>query len=228
MLVTPSRSNARKATPRRRARPVQALPEPRSKDGRERILAVAIRSFSEQGYEGTTTAGIAREVGVTQPLVHHHFGSKEALWRAAMDELFVDVGKITRGAGTTPEERLLDGVARFVRFVAARPEVTRVIAREGAVASPRLTYLVDRYLRPAFGAVVDAIRDGQQSGAFTTEFRPELILMLMLGAGSHPFDVTALFRESLGIDTQSPRTREAVVVLLSEILARGLLRAPLR
>ena len=35
------------------------------KDGRERILAVAIRSFSELGYEGTTTAGVARDAEVT-------------------------------------------------------------------------------------------------------------------------------------------------------------------
>ncbi len=209
----------KRAPARRRATPAS---EPVEKDGRERILAAAIRSFSEQGYEGTTTAGIAREVGVTQPLVHHHFGSKEALWRAAMDELFADVEAITRGAGETPTEQLLDGVERFVRFVAVRPEVTRVIAREGAAPSPRLTYLVDRYLRPAFGAVVEAIRAGQRSGAFTKEFRPELILMLMLGAGSHPFDVTAMFRESLGLDTQSPRTREELVVLLRELLARGL------
>lgn len=218
-LVPARRSTPRAAPVRRRATPT---PAPVEKDGRERILATAIRSFSEQGYEGTTTAGIAREVGVTQPLVHHHFGSKEALWRAAMDELFADVEAITRGAGETPAEQLLDGVERFVRFVAARPEVTRVIAREGAVPSPRLTYLVDRYLRPAFGAVIEAIRAGQRSGTFTKEFRPELILMLLLGAGSHPFDVTAMFRESLGLDTQSPRTRDEVVVLLRELLARGL------
>jgi AcrR family transcriptional regulator len=204
-------------------RPANAGAAP-EKDGRERILAVAIRWFSERGYEGTTTAGIAREVGVTQPLVHHHFGSKEALWREAMDVLFADVGPLTAGAGDTPEEQLLDGVERFVRFVAARPEVTRVIAREGAASSPRLTYLIDRYLRPAFGAVVEALRAGQGSGAFRTGLRPELILMLVLGAGSHPFDVTALMRESLGVDTTTEGTREDVVLLLREVLAHGLFR----
>lgn len=203
----------------------RAAPE---KAGRERILAVAIRSFSEQGYEGTTTAGIAREIGVTQPLVHHHFGSKEALWRAAMDELFADVGPLTAGVGDTPEEQLLDGVERFVRFVAARPEVTRVIAREGAAPSARLTYLIDRYLRPAFATVVDALRAGQESGAFRRDLRPELILMLILGAGSHPFDVTALMRESLGVDTTGARTRDDVVFLLRELVAGGLLRRPPR
>ena len=204
-------------------RPANASAAP-EKDGRERILAVAIRSFSERGYEGTTTAGIAREVGVTQPLVHHHFGSKEALWRAAMDELFAGVGPLTAGVGDTPEEQLLDGVERFVRFVAARPEVTRVIAREGAASSPRLTYLIDRYLRSAFGAVVEALRAGQTSGGFRTGLRPELILMLVLGAGSHPFDVTALMRESLGVDTTTDRTREDVVLLLREVLSYGLFR----
>lgn len=197
---------------------------PPEKDGRERILAVAIRSFSEQGYEGTTTAGIAREVGVTQPLVHHHFGSKEALWREAMDALFGDVLTVTAGVGATPEEQLLDGAERFVRFAAARPAVTRVITREGAAPSPRLTYLVDRYLRPAFGAVVDALRAGQRTGAVAKEFRPELILMLMLGAGSHPFDVTALVRESLGVDATSTQTRDEVIALLRAMLSRGLFR----
>jgi TetR/AcrR family transcriptional regulator len=220
--VTAARATSRKASK-------QAAALPPEKDGRERILAVAIRSFSEQGYEGTTTAGIAREVGVTQPLVHHHFGSKEALWRAAMDELFGGVGAITAGLGGTPEERLLDGVERFVRFVADRPQVTRVIAREGAAPSARLTYLVDRYLRPAFGTVVDALRAGQKSGAFSKEFRPELVLMLILGAGSHPFDVTALMRESLGVDTTSRATRDQIVHLLLEVLTHGLFRdAPRR
>ena len=219
--VTAPRTKTRKAAARRRA--AAAPPE---KDGRERILAVAIRSFSEQGYEGTTTAGIAREVGVTQPLVHHHFGSKEALWRAAMDELFGDVLTVTAGVGATPEEQLLDGAERFVRFVSAHPEVTRVIAREGAAPSPRLTYLVDRYLRPAFGAVVAAVRAAQRDGVIAQEFRPELILMLMLGAGSHPFDVTALVRESLGLDATSPRTRDEVAALLRAMLSRGLFRAP--
>jgi hypothetical protein len=48
--------------------------------------------------------------------------------------------------------------------------------------------------------------------------------MLVLGAGSHPFDVTALMRESLGVDTTTEGTREDVVLLLREVLAHGLFR----
>ena len=74
--------------------------------------------------------------------------------------------------------------------------------------------------------MVDALRAGQRTGAVAKEFRPELILMLMLGAGSHPFDVTALVRESLGVDATSATIRDEVAALLRAMLSRGLFRDP--
>jgi AcrR family transcriptional regulator len=202
---------------------VSAPPE---QGGRERILAVAIRMFSELGYDGTTTAGVAREAGVTQPLVHHHFGSKDGLWEAAMDELFRDVKRFTAPRDGPLAERLLGPFEEFVRYVSVRPQVTRVVAREGAAPSPRLTHLVDRYLREPFRDVVAAVREGQRAGLIATDVRPELVLFLVLGAGSHLFDVTALARESVGLDATAPATREAFVRLLRETLVGGIFRDP--
>jgi TetR/AcrR family transcriptional regulator len=201
-----------------------AATAPAEQAGRDRILAVAIRSFSEAGYDGTTTAGVAREAGVTQPLVHHHFGSKDGLWRAAMAELFRDVRSFTAPRNGSLADRLLGPIEQFVRFVALRPEVTRVVAREGAAPSPRLTHLVDRYLRAPFRDVVAAVREGQKAGLIATDVRPELVLFLVLGAGSHLFDVTALARESVGIDATAPATRDAFVKLMRETLLSGIFR----
>jgi AcrR family transcriptional regulator len=212
--------------PRRRpgaARQHPAPPGLPDLDGRDRILAAAIRHFSERGYEGTTTAGVAREAGVTQPLVHHHFGSKEGLWRAALDALFSEVRGIRVARGGSPTERLLAAAEQFVRFVAARPEVTRIVAREGASPSPRLDELVARHLREPFQRFVAAIRAGQREGVLDPEVRPELLLFLLLGAGSHLFDVAALARESLGVDAASPQTRDEFVALLRTVLRRGLM-----
>src|SRR5512134_3728154 len=62
--------------------------------GRERILHVALEEFAANGFEGTSMAHIARRAGVTQPLVHYHFESKDALWRAAVDNV---LGLVNQG-----------------------------------------------------------------------------------------------------------------------------------
>lgn len=209
-----TRSRARRST--------AAVPE---QDGRERILTAAIRAFSEFGYAGATTAGIARAAGVTQPLIHHHFGSKDGLWRAAVDAVFSNVPRLVRTAGGAPPgEALMEIVERFVRFVAAHPEATRIIAREGAAPTSRLDYLLKRYLHEPFREVVDVLRAAQNAGVVTPDIRPELALFFVLGAGSHLFDVSALAERSQGIDTTASWTREAFVVLMRTVLEQGLLR----
>jgi len=56
---------------------------------RQAILAAARHSFGNGGYAGTTIRGVARAAGVDPALVHHYFGSKDALFTAAL-ELPVD------------------------------------------------------------------------------------------------------------------------------------------
>ena len=160
---------------------------------------------------------------MTQPLVHHHFGSKEGLWRAAMDSLFSHVSTVVAiPADVSPQNRLVAVAERFVRFVAEHPEITRIVAREGAAPSPRLTYLVDRYLREPFQQMVAATRAGQRNGLIAADVRPDLLLFVILGAGSHLFDVTALAKESVGIEASETRTREDFVALMRALLTRGL------
>ena len=52
---------------------------------REKILAHARSHFGEVGYEGATVRGIAAGAQVDAALVLHYFGSKDGVFRAAMD-----------------------------------------------------------------------------------------------------------------------------------------------
>jgi TetR/AcrR family transcriptional regulator len=212
--VSPPNTTPRTATP-------GPAPPPDSA-GRARILAVALRSFADRGYDGTTTAAVAREAHVTQPLVHHHFGSKEGLWRAAMDTLFSELRMFTALDRTLPPTRaLLKVVEGFVRLSAARPELTRIIAREGATPTPRLKYLVDRYLGPQLREIVATLSAEQAAGAIDPALRPELLLFFVTGAAAHLFDVAALARTALGLDVTAEPTREAFVALVLSILEKG-------
>ncbi|WP_406364523.1 TetR/AcrR family transcriptional regulator [Streptomyces sp. NBC_00645] len=53
---------------------------------RERqVLAAATEEFGRHGYEATTVAVVAARVGVTKPLLHHYFGSKQELYLACLN-----------------------------------------------------------------------------------------------------------------------------------------------
>ena len=52
---------------------------------RRAIVQAALRVFSSGSYAGATTAEIAREAGVSEPMLYRHFASKRDLWAACLD-----------------------------------------------------------------------------------------------------------------------------------------------
>jgi AcrR family transcriptional regulator len=51
---------------------------------KEAILDAARRAFAEHGYQRATVRGVAELAGVDPALVHHYFGTKQALFVAAV------------------------------------------------------------------------------------------------------------------------------------------------
>lgn len=55
---------------------------------RERILQGARRVFSLHPYRAATTRMIAQAADIEHPLIHYHFGSKEALFEAVAEQMY--------------------------------------------------------------------------------------------------------------------------------------------
>jgi len=53
---------------------------------RRALVEAALRVFSEGSYAGATTAQIAREAGVSEPILYRHFASKRELYFACVGE----------------------------------------------------------------------------------------------------------------------------------------------
>ncbi len=53
-------------------------------EGRELLLAAALKLFSEQGIEGVSIRAVTREAGLGPASVHYHFGTKDALLDAVI------------------------------------------------------------------------------------------------------------------------------------------------
>src|SRR4051794_7053757 len=68
----------------------------------DRILAAAKRLFASQGYEATSTMAIARFAGTSESQMMKHFGSKEGLLGAILDEGWKSMKAPLGGIGEMP------------------------------------------------------------------------------------------------------------------------------
>jgi TetR/AcrR family transcriptional regulator len=64
---------------------VTRLPAPQR---RQTLLEAARRVFIAKSYAGATTADIAREAGVSEPILYRHFASKRELYLACLDDVW--------------------------------------------------------------------------------------------------------------------------------------------
>ncbi len=60
----------------------------RTAETKARILAATVESIGEVGFQRTTAAEISRRAGVTWGAVQHHFGSKDGILGAILEESF--------------------------------------------------------------------------------------------------------------------------------------------
>lgn len=58
-----------------------------AKDTREKILALALDRFSQNGYDGTNIRELTESLGLVKSALYRHFESKEAIWNALLDAL---------------------------------------------------------------------------------------------------------------------------------------------
>ena len=113
------------------------MARPRNTDStqtRARILEAAIAAFAQGGIAGTSTRTIARSAGVGLATLHHHFGTKDALYQACIDSMyaeFVQLGEVVLAArGSTPEAWIHDVVSRTYRFALRHTAAVRLTTRE--------------------------------------------------------------------------------------------------
>ena len=63
-----------------------------AKDTKERILALAMDKFSQKGYDGTNIRELTASLGLVKSAMYRHFGSKEEIWNALLDEMIAYYG----------------------------------------------------------------------------------------------------------------------------------------
>lgn len=121
---------------------------------KEQILEAAAALFAEKGYYKTTTADVAREVGVTQPYVFHFFKSKEALYLAVLEQATQRIFHAFSTVEASPEELKEAMGMAFVHLLGNhRNDILLVMM---AFATPETS--VREYAREEFDRVYERVK----------------------------------------------------------------------
>ncbi|MER5756343.1 helix-turn-helix domain-containing protein [Streptomyces sp. NPDC002088] len=142
----------------------------KGEERRQRILTVAQRLLTRNGWRGITLAQIAREAGVSTAGLLHHFESKEQLLHAVLD---------ARDASDEAYRERSDDVLEQIESRAERFRRTPELVSMFAVLlienldpdAPLHDRFFTRY-RAAVDAVAEFIRQGQRAGRYRTDLDP--------------------------------------------------------
>lgn len=184
------------------ARKIQNLGS-RSEATRTAILEAALGAFCARGFDGASLGQIARRARVHAPQLSYHFGSKLDLWKATVDCAFgrfraeIDSLVSEAEADREPERRILRG---FVRLVARNPDFVQLMLDEGKRSGPRMRWLVDRHVRPAYTILERLFRSAQAAGRFPADLPVANAHYILLGAVTVIFHQAAECRRVTGVD----------------------------
>ncbi|GAA1961980.1 TetR/AcrR family transcriptional regulator [Microbacterium deminutum] len=135
---------------------------------REEILAVALEVVAKNGCRKATTSEIAERVGLTQPGLMHHFGSREELYQEVLRAR--DVHDLDEYYAPNPR---FEGFLSVIQHNTQVPGLVQLYAEFAAEASivghPAHDYFVERYAWVR-GLLSSAIERAQEEG----EMGPDL------------------------------------------------------
>ena len=195
-------------------------------DTRERILAAALKAFSQGGFDGATTREIANDAGVNLGLIQYYFEGKENLWRAAVERAFV---RIRAGIQTVIQdptivdegERVRLLIRSWVGFVAHHPEFVRLMHDEGKRGGPRMEWLVDQHVQPLYDALRVMLERSQERGWLPPHIDVVHFHYILVGAVALIFHQAEECKRLTGVDPAD----EAVIAKHAEAVEYLLLGA---
>jgi len=193
----------------------------------ERIVEAALTVFASHGFDGVSTTEIAALAGISQPMVHYHFSTKEDLWRAAVDRLYARI------AETFPVDRselrdfdaatkLKFVMRRFVLISARYPALGQLVLHEGARGGPRLAWLVKKHFK-AYYTQFDRLIEAAQAEGSVKATPSWLLTMIMTAAAASIFNFAPLMKATWGKDVFDPELVQVQADAIVDILFNGMM-----
>lgn len=195
----------------------------------QEILRAAMAEFSECGLGGARVDSIAERAGVNKRLIYYYFGSKEALFLAALETTYADIREAERElnlASLTPAE----GVRRLVAFTwqhyLAHPEFLTLLNSENLHRAKHLkqSKRVREMNSPLVQMLGDVLERGRREGVFRGGVDPVHLYITIAGLAYFYLSNNPTLSTIFGRDLMTPKALSERLSHITEVVMGYLLR----
>ena len=193
----------------------------------EDLLASVVRAFARFGYEAVSMRGLSLSLGLSHSALGQRFGSKEELYRTAVDAEFKRfIEEISRTREAMPSDlgdlgNLRTIVYSFLLTSARYPALGQLMNQEGAERSSRLEHILATVVRPQLHEITGVIERLIEEDVIYPVTTRALFFLMAHGAEA-PFTLTAL--SSVFDDCDGVLDVAHHVGATTDLLMRGLVR----
>ena len=154
----------------------------RAPERRAQLLEVARRVFGTSGFHAVSMETVAKEAGVTKPILYDHFPSKKELYLALIDADLAVLHEEVRKALVAPignRERIRASFQAYFDFVDEHAEGFRLLMQETVGAEDEFRLRVAQVRDQILSEVADLIVR-ESSGRLDRE-RAEIVALALIG-----------------------------------------------
>jgi TetR/AcrR family transcriptional regulator, cholesterol catabolism regulator len=186
---------------------------------REELTRIAARLFAERGYQGTSLADLAGQLGVQKPSLYHHIDSKEdLLWEIAQDGAAAFHAALDGVPAGAAPERIRLALRAHLAVVAGQLDIATVFVREWRYleGERQARFLAER--RRYEERVRDLFREGVERGDLRTDLDVATAGLLFLSAANWAY---TWLRPGAPTDELADRLAESLLDGMRGYASRG-------
>ena len=123
---------------------------------RRQLLERATELFATHGYDELSMAKIAREAGVSKPLLYHYFPNKRDLFEAVLGQAAEEhLQRIRTDETLPPTDRLTAALSAFLTWIDANRGAYEKLMRSAGI--PEVRELIDRVREDTAQQILDGL-----------------------------------------------------------------------
>lgn len=154
---------------------------------RQALVDAALRVFVGGSYSGATTAEIAREAGISEPILYRHFRSKRELYLACLESAWAGLrgaldAKLAERGDRDAVAAIGEGSREFHASGGVKPVTLWIQALTEAGEDEEIRAFLRAQLREVHDYIAGAVRRAQAVGGVPADRDPDAEAWIFVGA----------------------------------------------